>query len=115
MRRTTLALMLALLVSPTWAAQKRQSASERIGAALDATNGQGADTAIETLGYPDDEKVIAGRKFFIWRASKSLHTPTGVIPLECVVRVVITEENTIDGWDIDGNAGACDIIANSVE
>jgi hypothetical protein len=69
--RPTLACALgaAVLMTGAWASPGERT-QYTIEAGLEAMKGQPIDVAIRVLGLPDAERQIAGRKGYVWTATR---------------------------------------------
>lgn len=98
---------------------------------LDALKGRPINEAFATLGMPNDERVIAGRKVYVWGNSFSMSMPTtqttnvqgtfGTTPYmgsatttawktseyECTIRLFVDENERVETYDYSGNIGGC--------
>jgi len=107
------------------------ASQENIKKGLDQLLGHNIEEAISLLGYPDDERSIAGKIVYTWsnsRASTSTNpthqTSTGYIggsrvrldtygqetiskTLSCKIRIITDTANQVVHWEYDGNRGAC--------
>jgi len=107
------------------------STFEDISKGLDHLVGRDINKAISILGYPDDERVIAGKTIYFWRNSRSststiptYSTSTGYIggskfsasttgqsavttSLNCEIKIITGKSNKILTWEYNGNLGAC--------
>lgn len=71
----------------------------------DALNlrGQPIDAAIARFGYPSEEKVIAGRKIYVWNRS----TSGPDVNFKCEMVVEVNPQGQITNHTITGQLGAC--------
>lgn len=72
---------------------------------MTALKGQPIDAAIARLGVPHDERMIAGRKVYVWNAS---HARAGN-EFRCQIRVVM-DGPVIGAWDYEGQDAACSVF-----
>ena len=63
------ALAAAVLMTGGWASPGERT-QYTINAGLEAMKGQPIDVAIRVLGLPDAERQIAGRKGYVWTATR---------------------------------------------
>jgi hypothetical protein len=69
--------------------------------AMNRLKGLPIETAFERLGIPDQEKVIAGRKVFVWEAEH----PDGP---QCRIKIM-ESGGKVESWDAVGNREGCSI------
>lgn len=70
--------------------------------------GQPAAAVIEKLGYPTEDRVIAGNKVYIWASSNFVEgTNYG-----CHIRAIVDAHDIISTWDYGGNVGGCQMFAS---
>lgn len=66
---------------------------------LATLKGQPSKVAFQRLNYPDDQKIIADRKVYIWR------TPND----DCVIRLFVDQEEVVQNGDWRGSITGCSI------
>lgn len=122
-----LGLPLLLLVGCETAAIERN---------LAAAHGKDVEEIISRIGLPDTERVVAGRKMYVWDRRvqavvplMSSSTTTGFVgttpvtansmqtnyvpaAFYCQIRIVVDANNRIIASDLDGNQGGCARYAN---
>jgi hypothetical protein len=103
---------------------------------LAAAHGRDVEEVIHRIGLPDAERVVAGRKMYIWDRRVQAIVPvvsnstttgfvgttpvtansaqTSYVPaaLYCQIRIVVDADNRIISSDLDGNQGGCARYAN---
>src|SRR3979490_2176961 len=77
--------------------------TQMIADRLPSYRGQPVSAIIDKLGIPSDERVIAGRKAYIWANSNFVEGTN----YKCQIRAVIDDQNTIVSTDFEGNQGGC--------
>ena len=78
-------------------------ASQIIPDHLNAVVGQPISILIAKLGYPTDERVIAGQKVYIWSTNSFVSgTSYG-----CTIRVFVDSSDIVRTSDAEGNEGGC--------
>ena len=106
---------------------------------LNALNGHPVSEAYALIGYPQSQGVVAGRKVYVWGRSFTAALPTtsnvnasgmvGSTPyqasgtitsmqdgaFDCTVRMFISDNETIDGFDYQGNLGGCEAYINALK
>jgi hypothetical protein len=63
------AVLAAVLMTGAWASPGERT-QHTINAGLEAMKGKPLDVAIKVLGLPDAERAIAGRKGYVWTATR---------------------------------------------
>lgn len=98
---------------------------------LAALKGQNRDAAIAVLGFPSDQKEIAGKDVYVWSSGASYVSPGGyygchdiyggglarsmtcmnypptVYSSYCTIRVIAEKDGTIVRTDFEGAGGGC--------
>jgi len=69
--------------------------------------GMPASVAFDKLGFPTDERMIAGRKVYIWSKSQIVSSGGDVGEFKCTVRIFVDASETITSSDWSGNLGGC--------
>lgn len=111
---------------------------EALDAGLDTLKGQSRDVAIARLGFPTDQKEIAGKDVFIWSTGGIYSQPTtyyggcsdrygGIRSMSCVsfmpstysayceIRVIAEKSGTIVDTQRRGDAPTCEAYANRLQ
>jgi hypothetical protein len=70
-----------------------------------------ASDLIAVLGLPSEDRVIAGRKVYIWSTCNFAKGTN----YKCQVRVILDDKNIIVGTHLDGSEGGCRSIANKLQ
>jgi hypothetical protein len=107
-----------------------------IEAGLTSLEGRPLSAAVSKLGFPDEEREIAGQKVYIWASARSgsytvPQTNTGYgwaggrpftytyqtqqvqsFNHSCVIRVMTDSNGLIVNWDVEGNIGGCERYAS---
>lgn len=65
--------------------------------------GQPVSTLIAKMGYPTDERTIAGKKVYIWYTS----TFDEGTQLKCQFRAIVGPGEVVEAFDGEGNNGPC--------
>ena len=105
---------------------------------LNSAMGQHVDVLIASIGLPDSETNVAGRRILIWANQQAVITPiytsayttgyvgprpftatggaTTFVPTtsSCQLRVGIDSANRINHWDFNGNEAGCRRYANAL-
>ncbi|MDR6847183.1 hypothetical protein [Sphingomonas sp. BE137] len=82
----------------------------RLDRGLEGLKGHPAQGALDTLGYPDQQMVVAGDTVYTWRNEEFL-TGANARPLNCVVKVAV-RDGIVTTATFNGNAKACLTYAN---
>lgn len=69
--------------------------------------GQPVSVVISHLGLPSEDKVVAGRKVYIWSNSNFVDGTN----YKCQIRAILDDKDIITSWDFDGNLGGCQRLA----
>lgn len=111
---------------------------EALDAGLDTLKGQNRDVAIQRLGFPDDQKEIAGKDVYIWTTGGTFYQPGsyfggcsdrygGIRSMSCVgfmpsttyafceIRVIADKSGTIVDTERRGDAATCEQYANRLQ
>jgi hypothetical protein len=111
---------------------------DRLDQGLATLEGQNRDVAIARLGYPTEQKEIAGKDVFIWRRGNMFYQPgtyfggcsdrygglrsmscvgfmPGVTDTRCTVRVIADKDGTIVETDRDGDPSSCGYYADRLQ
>lgn len=127
------ALPLALLVPLAACAS-----FDRLDQGLSTLQGQHRDVAIARLGFPTEQKEIAGRDVYIWHRGSLFYQPAtyfggcdsryggmrsmscvGFMPsvtdTRCTVRVIAEKDGTIVQTDRDGDPNSCGFYADRLQ
>ena len=111
---------------------------EALDAGLDTLKGQSRDVAIARLGFPTDQKEIAGKDVFIWSTGGTYSQPGtyfggcgdrygGIRSMSCVgfmpstysafceIRVIADKSGTIVHTQRRGDATTCETYANRLQ
>lgn len=67
--------------------------------------GQPIEAAIARLGVPHEERTIAGRKVFVWNATRAFDGND----YRCQLRIVM-DGPAVGTWEIDGQNAACSVF-----
>lgn len=86
-------VLLGLLLSGC-ATLSLQPFSER----MTALKGQPVEVAFDKLGYPQNEKEIAGRKVYYWTENS-----------DCTFNIVATPDGRVDKWSGVGSPAGCSL------
>jgi hypothetical protein len=93
--RSILAIIIALSVAGCASKMIDERASKYLG--------QPATMLIAKLGFPTDERVIAGKKIYIWYTS----TFDEGTQLKCQFRAILGPGDIVEAFDGEGNNGPC--------
>jgi hypothetical protein len=85
-------------------------ASEMMKSGTDRLIGQPLSAAIERLGFPTEERTIAGMKVYVWTTSTILEGTQS----QCTIRAIM-KGDVIGSWDWEGNEGRCSGYAQSLQ
>lgn len=126
--RRSLALIPALLIACT--------PSQDISEGMTQFRGQPIDNVASVLGAPNDERVIAGRRYVIWSTNRNVSytmpvtnylsgtvnasnggfatyggTSTSYVPMSasyvCTLTVEVSDQYIVQNFSFDGNIGGC--------
>ncbi len=78
-------------------------ASQIIPTRMGAMIGQRASIAIAKLGYPTDQREIAGQKVYIWSTNRYVNGTS----FGCTIRVIVDSDEIIKSSDAEGSEGGC--------
>lgn len=70
--------------------------------------GQPISVVTAKLGFPSDQRTIAGKKVYVWSTSNFVEGTN----YKCEIRVIVDEHDMIIHWDSDGNLGGCERFAS---
>jgi hypothetical protein len=65
--------------------------------------GQPVSVVVAKLGFPTEDRVIAGQKVYIWSTSNFVEGSN----YHCKIRAILDEHDMIASWDMDGNEAGC--------
>jgi hypothetical protein len=82
-------LGLLLLGQPVFAKKAMEKA-------LDSWIGFPVEKVIQTWGYPDEEKTVAGHKLYVWGKPTTLDAPF------CSRTLEVDENNVVKSWEYSG-------------
>ncbi len=111
---------------------------ETLDAGLNTLKGQNRDVAIARLGFPTDQKEIAGKDVYIWSTGGVYSQPStyyggcsdrygGIRSMSCVsfmpstvyafceIRVIADKSGTIVATERRGDAATCETYANRLQ
>jgi hypothetical protein len=78
-------------------------AAQAIKEKMTAEMGQPVSRVIEKLGFPTEERTIAGRHVYVWSTSNFVEGTN----YRCQIRAIVDEKNNVIAWDNEGNEGGC--------
>lgn len=81
-----------------------------IGESMKKFNGRPVSELVAKLGFPTEERVIAGHKVYIWSTSNFVEGTN----YQCRIRAILDERDNIVQWDRDGNEGGCSNFLNKL-
>lgn len=111
---------------------------ERLDSGLNTLVGQDREVAIARLGFPDEQREIAGKDVFIWetgfrwydrggyyggcsqryggiRSMSCVGFAPSIASNHCQVRVIAEKSGKITDVDRQGDVGACQTFANRLQ
>jgi hypothetical protein len=95
--------IVTLLVAPVLSGCAFDTIKREMGSAV----GQPVSAVVAHLGLPTEDKVIAGKKVYIWSTSNFVDGTN----YRCQIRAVLGDKDIIASWDYDGNLGGCQRLA----
>ena len=82
---------------------------------LTMATGRGINSLISKIGYPTDERIIAGRKVYIWDTRRLVGWDGNVLDLYCKITVEVDSNDRIINWSYSGNRGGCSSYSNALK
>lgn len=76
-----------------------QKSSESVAVAI---KGKPIQNAVNTIGIPADDKIIAGMRVVTWKVGDGVRGNYG-----CELRVVVDSTEVVSRYEIEGSRGAC--------
>ena len=83
------------------------STFKNIEIGLTRATGRSINSLISRIGYPTDERIIAGRKLYIWDTRRLVGWDGNIIDLYCKITVEVDSNDKIIYWTYSGNRGGC--------
>lgn len=76
---------------------------------LQSLSNKPAREAFDRLGYPTEDRVIAGRRVYIWSTNHMGPAIAGNrdVQYQCTIRIFVDERDIITGGDWEGNGYGC--------
>lgn len=88
---------------------------KHINKGLTNLRGQHINSLINRIGYPDSQRMIAGRKLYTWGSSRLFAIDGNLVDLYCTITVEVNSNEKIVNWQYDGNNGGCRGFANGLK
>jgi hypothetical protein len=70
---------------------------------MNSVVGQPVSAVIAKMGLPTEDRMIAGKKVYIWSTSNFVEGTN----YKCQIRAVLDDKDIVTSWDYDGNEGGC--------
>lgn len=111
--------LMALLVTLAAGCVSGCASFDGVDATLQPLKGQSLDHAISVLGYPQEDKVIAGRRLVIWRSARATTgltvgqvgsqqvLVTSPAEARCEVTLEVDGGGVVRGGQYRGNSEGC--------
>lgn len=115
-------------------------ATQRLTKGMDSLMGQPVNSLIEKIGFPNEEKIIANRKVYVWQMSSThisinpqtttysgmvgtrpvygtatTYSGTTAMPVSCKLTVEVDNEEKIIYWTGEGSEFGCAPYARRFE
>lgn len=86
-------------------------AGDTIKKSMASLVGQHVTVAVDKLGFPTSEQVIAGSKVYIWSTSFMIQGTSH----SCKIRAIVDAKEIITTWDFEGNERGCGAYAVALD